>query len=145
MAFQTEEHIPINIVFWPETESNGRVNVNAQYQCSLPIKNVVITFPTPSRREPQDIICDNGDTAFHRSDGELQWILNDLEPESEGSIEYAVNGVEVQDLYPVSIHFEMQDTYSQIEIKVIRDIDNEQAYEFEMSRSCVAENYGVEY
>eukprot|EP00486_Rosalina_sp_Unknown_P005034 CAMPEP_0201577854 /NCGR_PEP_ID=MMETSP0190_2-20130828/24412_1 /ASSEMBLY_ACC=CAM_ASM_000263 /TAXON_ID=37353 /ORGANISM="Rosalina sp." /LENGTH=506 /DNA_ID=CAMNT_0048010347 /DNA_START=256 /DNA_END=1776 /DNA_ORIENTATION=+ len=144
MTTSDDSNIPITIEFWPEAESNGTITVNAQYNCSQPLKNVIITFPTPSRQEPEISNVDNGDTAFYRNDGEFQWILNDLEEDTEGSLEYVVDDVQLEDLYPVSVHFEIENTYSQIEIKDVHDVDDEQKYEHKAKGTCVAEKYIVE-
>ena len=148
MTTSDESNVPITIEFWPDPESNGSITVNAQYNCSMPLKNVIITFPTPCKQEPEITNCENGDTAFYRNDGEFQWILNDLdgsgdEPQ-EGSLEYIVQDVDVEDLYPISVHFEIENTYSQIQINDIHDIDDENKYEHSVRGTCVAEKYIVE-
>ena len=146
MTTSDDSNIPISIEFWPEAESNGSITVNAQYNCSLPLKNVIITFPTPSRQEPEiSSPPENGDTAFYRNDGEFQWILNDLDEDAEGSLEYIVSDdVQLEDLYPVSVHFEIENTYSQIEINDVHDVDDEVKYEHSVKGTCVAEKYIVE-
>ena len=144
MSSNDDSNVPLVIEFWPEASSNGSVTVNAQYQCNKHLKNVVVVFPTPSNEEPEIANCDHGDTAFYRSDKELQWILNDLEGDTEGSLEYVVENVQLEDLWPISVHFEIEETYSQIEIKAVHDLDNEQQFEFNAKGTCVAEKYLLE-
>jgi len=141
MTTNDDENVPISIEFWPEAESNGTVTVNAKYITNIGIKNVIITFPTPSNQEPEISDCSNGDTAFYRNDQEFQWILNDLEADNEGSLEYIVDDVQLDDLWPISVHFEMEDTYSQIQINNVCDVDGEQQFEHSVKGSCVAEKY----
>jgi len=143
MATKDEDRLPLTIEFWPEQEA-GAVTVSAQFSTSAPLKNAIITFPTPTKREPEISSCEHGDTAFYKTDHELQWILNDLEPDSSGSLEYVVEDVDVEDLWPISVHFEMEDTYSQIQVTKVRDIDDEQTFEHSLRNSCVAEKYIME-
>ena len=143
MATKDEDRLPLTIEFWPEQEA-GAVTVSAQFSTSAPLKNAIITFPTPTKREPEISSCEHGDTAFYKTDHELQWILNDLEPDSSGSLEYVVDDVDVEDLWPISVHFEMEDTYSQIQVTKVRDIDDEQTFEHSLRNSCVAEKYIME-
>eukprot|EP01083_Nonionella_stella_P060735 158446_1 len=145
MTTQEDSHVPISIEFWPEAESDGTVTVNAQYTCNIALKNVIISLPVPSKQEPEITNCENGDTAFDRRDEELQWILNDLEGETEGSLEYVVDDVQLEDLYPICVHFEIENTYSQIAIENIHDTDNEQQFENSVKGTCVAEKFILEY
>jgi len=143
MSTTDEDRLPLTLEFWPEQES-GSVTVNAQFTANAALKNAIITFPTPTNQEPEIASCEHGDTAFYRNDQELQWILNDLEEGDSGSIEYMVEDVDAEDLYPISIHFELEATFSQIEVNKVRDIDDEQTFEHSIRNSCVADKYIME-
>merc|ERR1712013_252462 len=108
------------------------------------LKNVMITFPTPTKEEPEVANCESGDTSFYRSDGEFQWVLGELEGGSEGALEYLVSGVDLEDLWPISVHFEIEETYSQIEVESVKDVEGEAVYEHSVRHSCVADKYNVE-
>jgi len=144
MSSSDDGNVPIAITFWPETESNGSVTVNAQYQCNKALKNVCVVFPTPTSEEPEVGTCDNGDTKFSRGDKEFQWILYDLEADTEGSLEYVVEDVQLEDMWPIAVHFEIETTYSQIEVKAVHDLDNENQFEFSAKGTCVTEKYLLE-
>jgi len=143
MATTDEDRLPLTLEFWPEQES-GAVTVNAQFTANVAVKNAIITFPTPTSQEPEISNCEHGDTSFYRNDQELQWILNDLEADDSGAIEYVVDDVDAEDLYPISIHFELEDTFSQIQVTKVRDIDDEQTFENSIRNSCVADKYIME-
>jgi len=144
MSTSDDQNVPIAITFWPEQESNGSVTVNAQYECNKTMKNVVICFPTPTKEEPEVGSCENGDTSFSRGDKEFQWILYDLEAGSEGSLEYVVEDVQLEDMWPIAVHFEIDSTYSEIEVKAVHDLDNENDFEFSAKGTCVTEKYIIE-
>jgi len=139
-----DSNLPLSIEFWPEAESNGSVTVNAQVQCNIALKNVVVTFPTNTNQEPEISSCDHGDTAFYRNDQEFQWILNDLDADTQASLEYVVEDVQLEDLWPISVHFEIENTYSQIQVNAVHDIDNEQQFEYSVKGTCVAEKFILE-
>jgi len=147
MSTDNDEQIPITIEFWPEAESNGSVTVTAQYSSNdeVALKNVIITFPMSCSREPEVNACDHGDTVWNKQHGEFQWILEDLEGGSQGSLEFVVDDVQLEDLYPVSIHFEIENNYSQIEIQSAHDADDQdKEITHSVKGSCVAEKYIVE-
>ena len=143
MSTSDEDRLPLTLEFWPE-EDSGAVTVNAQFTSSAALKHAIITFPTPTKQEPEISSCEHGDTSFYRNDQELQWILNDLEPDSTGSLEYVVDGVDVEDMWPISVHFEMESTYSQIQVTKVRDIDDEETFEHSVRNTCIAEKYIME-
>jgi len=143
MSTSDEEQLPLTLEVWPEQES-GSVTVNAQFTASASLKNAIITFPTKTRQEPEIASCEHGDTAFYRQDEELQWILNELEPDESGSLEYVVEDVDVEDLWPISVHFEMDRTYSEMEVIKVRDVDDEESFEHNVRNTCMAEKYIME-
>merc|ERR1712087_1049505 len=107
MTSKDEESVPITLQIWPEEEGDGAVQMNATFAVKegMTLKNVMITFPTPTKREPEVANCEVGDTSFYRSDEEFQWVLGELEGGSEGALEYMVEEVDIEDLWPISVHF----------------------------------------
>lgn len=138
---EDNNNLPINIEFWPELETDGTVTVNVQYNCNMALKNAMITFPTPTKYEPKVLNCDNGNTAFYKNEQEFQWILND---DTEGSLEYVVDDVELDDLYPISVDFQVINTFSEIEISDVYDAQNQTKYKYSVKETCVAKKYVVE-
>eukprot|EP01083_Nonionella_stella_P010196 29126_1 len=150
MRATNDEHIPITVEFWPEMdELNGLINVNVQFMCNIALQNVVITFPMPHtvNKEPDVQAIDEGSVRFSRSDHEYQWILNDLQSNSEGLLEYIVEPYairDVEDLWPVTVNFEIRDTaYSQLRIKEIHNVHDGQKYEHAVKTMCYIEKYCI--
>eukprot|EP00483_Globobulimina_turgida_P002901 UN02906 len=55
-----------------------------------------------------------------------------------------VEDVEIEDLYPVMIHFEIENTYSQICIEHVYDIEKKEEFEYSVKGTCVAEKFILE-
>eukprot|EP00485_Elphidium_margaritaceum_P019163 CAMPEP_0202729668 /NCGR_PEP_ID=MMETSP1385-20130828/186247_1 /ASSEMBLY_ACC=CAM_ASM_000861 /TAXON_ID=933848 /ORGANISM="Elphidium margaritaceum" /LENGTH=635 /DNA_ID=CAMNT_0049395935 /DNA_START=44 /DNA_END=1951 /DNA_ORIENTATION=- len=146
MSTDDDAHIPISIEFWPDADASGNVNVNATFTVGdIDLKNVIITFPSTCSHEPEIQNCERGDTSFSRQHHEFQWILQDLEAGSQGAMEYSMEDVQVEDLWPISVHFEVDRTYSNIQIEAVHDAEQEEnAFKFEVKEICVADKYVVE-
>ncbi|ETO35622.1 coatomer subunit delta [Reticulomyxa filosa] len=128
-----EEAIPIRIEFWPETELN-KIRVNATYSVEreeVQLKNVIINFPTPLRFFIFIIF------AF-----ELRWIIGDVATDAKGSFEYRLENCELEGLWPVTAHFDIEPMYSGMSVAKVTLQGNESTeFQFDVKAFCHAETY----
>ena len=144
MSTTDEGLIPLSLNFWADADSSGTLTITAEYTNqyeSSELKNVIITIP--STNEPEMSKCD-GDYQYSKKDKELSWILGNINNDDTGSIEYTVDDMDNEDLYPISIHFEIDQTYSNIDIKSVNNIDESTNFEYSVKNCCIADKYQIQ-
>ena len=111
----------INSDILSELIEENNSNNNENNQCLL--HNVIVTFPCANNNNQPEIKHVDGEYAYYKRDKEIQWILgdinNDNEDKTEGSFEFIIDPCDIDDLYPVTVHFEMKSTFTNIQVFIL--------------------------
>ncbi|GAB1225939.1 hypothetical protein ENUP19_0266G0028 [Entamoeba nuttalli] len=112
------ESLPISVTCWPSEEEN-HLSMTISYETKKQLNNLRIIVPVK-----ENVIVDSCEGTYNMEDG-LVWIIGNVENGSTGAMEFTLNdnSLRTDDMFPVKIDFDVDQTYSGMKINEIK-LDN---------------------
>ncbi|BFZ14412.1 hypothetical protein BsWGS_17451 [Bradybaena similaris] len=139
---QDEAHIPLTINCWPN--DNGEVNIEYELQQgNLQLEDVQINIPCPSGVGAPIINECDGEHRYDNQKRTLQWSLPFIDASNKtGSLEFTING-QPDDFFPVTVTFVSKQSFCDIKVDEVLQIDGETAEKFSSETLFFVEKYEV--
>ncbi|EDR29994.1 coatomer subunit delta-1, putative [Entamoeba dispar SAW760] len=109
------ESLPISVTCWP-SEEEDHLSMTISYETKKQLNNLRIIVPVK-----ENVIVDSCEGTYNTEDG-LEWIIGNVEQGSTGAMEFTLNdnNLRTDDMFPVKIEFDVDQTYSGLKINEIK-------------------------
>ncbi|PVU91035.1 hypothetical protein BB559_004343 [Furculomyces boomerangus] len=139
---QSEDSIPLSINCWPSPTGDGTTEVNIEYELNnvgMELQDVIISIPLPPGKQP--IVGDiDGSYEVNRNAGTLDWQVSVIDRNSRtGSLDFVVDGDNVNLFFPVSVDYKSSTTYCQVH--VLEAISEGESTDFSQTVVSVPDQY----
>eukprot|EP00457_Paulinella_chromatophora_P006552 gb/GEZN01006570.1/.p1 GENE.gb/GEZN01006570.1/~~gb/GEZN01006570.1/.p1 ORF type:complete len:528 (-),score=90.60 gb/GEZN01006570.1/:3-1586(-) len=125
MKTEDEAQLPFSVNFWPTAEDdNTQVDITLELvKEELVLKNLVITIPCPADDAPE-VAEHDGEFSYEARKKQLVWRVPELSAETpKVSLEFSCD-VEPDEMYPLSINFESDTTYSNLQVESVEKVED---------------------
>ncbi|KAM0786016.1 hypothetical protein ACM66B_006832 [Microbotryomycetes sp. NB124-2] len=149
MTGTDESVVPISINCWPSAD-NGVCTVNLEYELensALSLHNVLISLALPHGSQPTiSEAPSQGSFSLSHDGSRLDWVLeevSDAAGTTSGSMEFEVEGDDVDAFFPVVVDFISQKGVCGVEVLGVSNPSDNSAFEFSVDSLLDVEKYQV--
>ncbi|RUP48525.1 hypothetical protein BC936DRAFT_144446 [Jimgerdemannia flammicorona] len=141
-----ESSIPLSINCWPSPAGDGTCDVNIDFELqseSAEFRGVIISIPITSGANPTVGNLD-GTYEVDRQRRALDWHLPIIDASNKtGSIEFNAAAVDAGAFFPVSVSFESDKTFCDVEILDVQHVDTGASVVFSKEVLLSTEEYSI--
>ncbi|SCV73001.1 BQ2448_6926 [Microbotryum intermedium] len=141
--------IPISINCWPSSD-NGVCTVNLEYELentSISLHNVLISIALPPGSQPSlSEAPSNGSYSLNPETSRLDWVLDEVSVAAgttNGSLEFEVDGDDIDAFFPVVVDFVSQKGLSGVEILSVTNPADQSQVDFSIDSLLAVDKYEV--
>ncbi|SCZ94410.1 BZ3500_MvSof-1268-A1-R1_Chr12-2g03881 [Microbotryum saponariae] len=149
MTGTDESVIPISINCWPSSD-NGICTVNLEYELentSIALHNVLISIALPPGSQPAlSEAPANGSYSLNPETSRLDWVIDEVSVAAgttSGSLEFEVDGDDVDAFFPVVVDFVSQKGLSGVEILSVTSPADQSQVDFSIDSLLAVDKYEV--
>ncbi|KAK4053585.1 coatomer subunit delta [Microbotryomycetes sp. JL221] len=149
MTGTDESIVPISINCWPSSD-NGVCTVNLEYELEntdLALQNVLISLGLPAGAQPTiSEAPSNGSYSLSPDGQRLEWVLDEVSDNAgttSGSLEFEVEGDDVDAFFPVVVDFVSQKGVCGVEVLSVSNPADNSPFEFSVDSLLDVEKYQV--
>lgn len=140
-----ESYVPLSINCWPTLSNDGTCDVNIEYELeneSVSLYDLVISIPLPAGSYPV-VASHTSEWQLNPSSHRLDWTIPLVNAEERsGSLEFSINGSEVNTFFPVHVSLVGLGSIVGVRVASASRVDGEDVV-FSEEASFVADNYSV--
>jgi len=141
-----ESYVPLSINCWPTPSNDGTCDVNIEYELeneNISLYDLVISIPLPTGSYPT-VASHSGEWQLNPSGHHLDWSISLVNAEDRsGSLEFSINGSDVNAFFPVRVSFVGLGNTVGIRVASVSRADNGETLVFSEDASFTADNYLV--
>ncbi|KDE04196.1 hypothetical protein MVLG_05357 [Microbotryum lychnidis-dioicae p1A1 Lamole] len=149
MTGTDESVIPISINCWPSSD-NGICTVNLEYELentSISLHNVLVSIALPPGSQPAlSEAPSNGSYSLNPETSRLDWVIDEVSVAAgttSGSLEFEVDGDDVDAFFPVVVDFVSQKGLSGVEILSVTNPADQSQVDFSIDSLLAVDKYEV--
>lgn len=145
-SYSGEDAAPISINCWPDDDGTGSINVNVEFELlrtDMVLSDVNILLPLGTTSAPS-IESIDGQYKHDANNGLLCWHHDIVDSgNSSGSIEFSIDGDDIDSFFPVQVMFKSQSFMCPIEITGVTSAASGAPIPNGMTKSVVPESYTI--
>lgn len=145
-SYSGEDSAPISINCWPDDDGSGTINVNVEFELlrtDMVLADVNIILPLGTTSAPS-IESIDGQFKHDATNGLLCWHHDLVDSGNRtGSIEFSIDGDDVNAFFPVQVMFKSQSFMCPIEITGVTSSETGAPIPNDMTKSVIPESYTI--
>ncbi|KZT58326.1 hypothetical protein CALCODRAFT_495055 [Calocera cornea HHB12733] len=148
LASKDESLLPLTVNCWPSQLSSTSLQMNLEYELEHPtltLRNLLITIPLPDGAYPTIADGYTGNWSLSSSGHALDWTaeLVDAEENKSGSLEFTVDGTDVESFFPVQVSFASSDSMAGIKVGDVVTVAGGEEVTFSQDIVLVTDEYVI--